>query len=102
MWLLLLERGYCDFRPPFVGVADLSVFCGIVAEGFGERHTAQFGTDNVGRCAPVVLTFLDDRRFLVLTKRYWTLSWLEPPCQLDMTIFRSVQVTFCNRLIQRF
>ena len=33
---------------------------GIVTEGFGERLTGYFGTDIVGPCAPVVLTFLED------------------------------------------
>ena len=32
---------------------------------------------------PVALTFFDDTRFLVLTKKYRTLSWLEPLCQMD-------------------
>ena len=54
--LLVLERGCCDFRdtprlddagacPPFVGVANPSVFCGMV---FGERLTGHFGAVVLG------------------------------------------------------
>ena len=68
-WLLVLERSCCDFwcvpalddagtHRPFVGVGKLSVFCGIVVEGFGERLTGEFGADDVDPCALVVLTFL--------------------------------------------
>ena len=58
-----MERG--GAYSPFVVVANLSVCCGIVAEGVGERVTGEFGTDNVGLCAPIVLTFSKDMGFFL-------------------------------------
>ena len=54
-----------------------------LTEGFAERLTGRSVAENVGPCSPVVHNFFEDSRFLLLTRKFWTLPWLGSPCQLD-------------------